>query len=357
MKTKILSAVKLIMLIVILSSCMEDEPFKLPYTGFEPREINDGWIISTPEAENVSRSILENVFDVVYGENRFRLIRSVIIIRNGKIIAEVYPHDPDDIYKIQNVKSVTKSITSILTGIALKQNYLTSLNERFSDIYPEYFVEHPDKKEITIRNALTMQTGIQFINDYNYDDFYTADDITDYVLSLPLNGPPGKEFRYGDGNPNLVSYAIQKRYGKSLGDFANEFLFTPLNITEWKWETSKNGVSFGGTNSYLMPRDLAKIGQMLLQNGRWNNEQIVDSAYIKQATKEQVQYYGYGYYFWIFPDILCFEAAGHGGQEILVVPDKNLVVIVTAWPYIKDTEWLRDNFPGTVLKQIISACY
>jgi len=356
MKIKIYT---LILLLGFLAACMEDEPFKLSYAGFEPREINDGWLLSTPEKENVDRLKLERVFNTFYNENRFRLFRSLIIVRNGRIIAEVYPHDPNDIYKIQNVKSVTKSITSILTGIALKQNYLTSLNERLSDIYPEYFEKYTDKKEITIRHALTMQTGIYFINDIHYDDFYNADDITDYILSLPLNEPPGKVFRYGDGNPNLVSFAIQKRYGKSLGDFANEFLISPLNITEWKWETSKNGVGFGGTNLYLKPRDMAKIGQMLLQNGRWNNQQIVDSAYIAEATKEQVKNYWYGYYFWTFPDTFhgIFEAAGHGGQEIIVAPNKKLVVVVTAWPYITDTEWLRDNFVGTIFMDILSACY
>ena len=104
---------------------------------------------------------------------------------------------------------------------------------------------------------------------------------------------------------------------------------------------------------------MAKIGQMLLQNGRWNNQQIVDSAYIAEATKEQVKNYWYGYYFWTFPDTFhgIFEAAGHGGQEIIVAPNKKLVVVVTAWPYITDTEWLRDNFVGTIFMDILSACY
>ncbi|RJP70588.1 MAG: class C beta-lactamase-related serine hydrolase [Ignavibacteriales bacterium] len=339
--------------------CMEDEPFKLEYQGFAPKQINDGWLLSTPEKENVNREQLENVFNIVYKEDRFKLIRSVIIVRNGEIIAESYPHDPNDIYKIQNIKSAAKSFTSICTGIALQNKYLESTSQKFSDIFPEYFTKYPDKKEITIKNALTMQTGLYYTDeDHNYD-FYFSDNIVDYILSSPLNGPPGNIFFYSDDNPTLISYAIQRKFGKSLGEFANEFLFVPLGITDWKWETSKDGVSFGGTNLYLKPRDMAKFGQMLLQNGKWNGQQIVDSLWIAEATKAQYSetYWAYGYLFWILKDLKAYDAAGHGGQEIIVVPSKNLVVVVTAWPYITDTEWLRDNFTGTLLKNIISACY
>jgi CubicO group peptidase (beta-lactamase class C family) len=337
---------------------MDDEPFKIEYEGFTPREINDGWLISTPENESVDRAKLERVFNVVYREERFRLIRSVIIVRNGKIIAEAYPHDPNDIYKIQNIKSVTKSYTSILTGIALQHNYIDSLAQTFSNIFPEYFAKNPDKKDITIRHALTMQTGLQYNDEEHGYNFRFADNIIDYILTSPLNGPPGEKFFYCDDNPTLVSYAIQRKYGKSLSEFSDEFLFTPLGITEWKWEASKDGVNFGGSNLYLKPRDMAKFGQMLIQNGEWQNTQIVDSAWVVDATKAQyseVNWWAYGYYFWIMNDLNAYDAAGHGGQEIIVVPNKNLVVIVTAWPYITDTEWLRDNFVGTLLKDIISA--
>jgi CubicO group peptidase (beta-lactamase class C family) len=344
---------------LLLFSCMEDELFKLDYEGFSPKEINDGWLLSTPEEENVSRTKLESVFDVVYREDRFRLIRSVIVARNGKIIAEVYPHDPNDIYKIQNVKSVTKSFTSILTGIALQHNYLESLSQTFSSIFPEYFAKYPEKEGIALGHALTMQTGLQYNDDEHGYHFYFSENIIDYILASPLNGPPGTKFFYCDDNPTLVSYAIQREYGKPLSEFADEFLLTPLGITEWKWEASKDGVNFGGSNFYLKPRDMVKFGQMLLQHGSWQNQQIVDSTWVAEATKAHYSemYWAYGYYFWVMNDLKAYDATGHGGQEIIIVPYKNLVVVVTAWPYITDTEWLRDNFCGTLLKDIISACY
>lgn len=336
-------------------SCMEEQPFKFTYSGLTPQALQDGWNLSTPEQENMSRSKLDQMFSVAHQEERFRLLRSITIIRNGNIVAETYTHDPQDIARIQNIKSATKSFTSILTGIALQRKVLDSLSQTFSTIFPEYFSNRPEKRNITIQHALTMKTGLQYNDEEHHYKFYFSDDIIDYILASPLNGPPGQQFFYCDDNPTLVSYAIQRKFGKSLAEFAREYLFSPLGITDWKWESSKTGVNFGGSNFYLKPRDMAKFGQMLLQQGKWQGQQIVDSTWIAEATKDRYAN-GYGYYFWLLSDLHAYCAAGHGGQYIIVVPAKNLVVVVTAWPYMQDTEWLRDNFLGTLLKDIISAC-
>ncbi|MEW6194918.1 MAG: serine hydrolase [Bacteroidota bacterium] len=356
MKTKLLTLIEICLLCIVMTSCMEDEPFKLPYTGFAPRELNDGWILSTPENENMSSSALNNVFSIAYQDGRFRLLRSITIIRNGKIVAETYLHDPNEIHQIQNIKSATKSFTSILTGIALQRHILDSLNQTFSSIFPEYFINHPDKKSITILHALKMKTGLQFNDEEHHYKFRFSGNIIDYILSSPMNGAPGNKYFYCDDNPTLISYAIQRKYGKPLSEFSNEYLFKPLGITEWKWEAANDGISFGGSNLYLKPRDMAKFGQMLLQNGKWNGQQIVNSDWIQEAIKNENNL-GYGYYFWLMSDLLGYMAAGHGGQYIIVIPYKNLVVVVTAWPYPIDTDWMRDNFPGTLLKNIIAACY
>jgi CubicO group peptidase (beta-lactamase class C family) len=122
--------------------------------------------------------------------------------------------------------------------------------------------------------------------------------------------------------------------GRSLSSFADEFLFKPLGITEWKWESANDGITFGAFSLFMKPRDLAKFGQLLLQNGKWGNQQIVDSTWITEATKPVVTTDGpgssYGYYFWVYPAYEGYAAAGHGGQFIFVVPSKELVVIYTA---------------------------
>ena len=358
MKAKILFIVLIGILSPGLSSCLKDEPVKLVYNGYKPCLIGDDWLISTPAEENMNEDFLNCAFQLIHSNERFVMARSLLVIRNGKLVAESYPNDPEDAYKIENIQSCTKSFTSILTGIAFEKHYLDSLNQTLSSVCPDYFLNHQDKKNITIANALTMKTGINFIDGDHTRPLYETDQSSvDYILSLPKNYEPGIVYQYNDGSPHLISAAIQERYGKPLSDFADEFLFKPLGITEWKWEAAKDGITFGAVSIFMKPRDIAKFGQLLLQNGRWGNEQIVDSSWIAEATKPVVTMQSpgtsYGYYFWIFPAYGGYAAVGHGGQFIFVVPSKRLVVIYTAWPYTSGD--MFDNF-NELADLVIKSC-
>jgi CubicO group peptidase (beta-lactamase class C family) len=134
-------------------------------------------------------------------------------------------------------------------------------------------------------------------------------------------------------------------------------LFKPLGIKEWKWESANDGITFGAFSLFMKPRDLAKFGQLLLQNGKWGNQQIVDSLWIAKATEPIVTTEGpgpsYGFYFWVYPAYEGYAAAGHGGQFIFIVPSKNLVVIYTAWPYTSSD--MFDNF-GELADLILESC-
>jgi CubicO group peptidase (beta-lactamase class C family) len=348
----------IVIIFLIVSSCLKDESVKLVYHGFQPIIMADDWQLSTPAKENMDESFLNNAFELVHNNERFIMARSLLVIRNGKIVAESYPHDPDDAYRLENIQSCTKSFTSILTGIALKKHFLDSLNQTFSTIYPDPFINHQDKKDITIANALTMKTGINFIDGDNTRPLYEEDGSSiEYILSLPKNYEPGIIFQYNDGSPHLISAAIQERYGKPLSVFADDFLFKPLGITEWKWETANDGITFGAFSIFLKPRDAAKFGQMLIQNGKWESQQIVDSIWIEEATMPIVTMQSpgtsYGYYFWIYPAYEGYAAVGHGGQYIFMVPSKNLVVIYTAWPYTSGD--MFDNF-NELADLIIKSC-
>jgi CubicO group peptidase (beta-lactamase class C family) len=358
MRGKLIKPTLMLLISVLTISCLKDEPYKLPYSGFQPVDTGDGWIISSPEEENMDSIKLDRVFRYIYREDEYFLVRSMIIVRNGKIVAEAYPHDPDDIDQIQNVKSDTKSFTGILTCIALQNRILDSVNQKLSDVYPEYFVNHPDKKDITIKHALTMRTGCSGeLKNSGYKRFFTDNSI-EYSLSAPWSYKPGTTFFYTDGNPQLISFAIQKRYGKPLSEFAREYLFDPLGIVDWYWQAGKDGVTFGASNLNLKPRDMAKFGQMLLQYGRWGNIRVIDSTWVREATRPHYSSNGwaYGYYFWIYPGENVYWAAGHGGQTIMVVPDKNLVVVVTAWPYVEDNEKWKDNFEFYLYKLVLESC-
>jgi CubicO group peptidase (beta-lactamase class C family) len=342
-----------------MSSCLKDEAFKKSYEGYTPISINDSWKISTPALENMDSVLLDEAYQVLYEDTRFTMTRSLLVLRNGKLVAEAYPHEIEDMDRIANIQSMTKSFTSILTGIALEKKLLDSVHQTFNSLFPEWFAEAPEKTNLQIRHALTMTTGIDFNNSTDTKTLYeTEKSSVDFILSLPQEYDPGIVFHYHDGAPHLVSAAIQKRFGKSFADFGDEFLFNPLGITSYLWEEAHDGNNFGAFSLYLKPRDLAKFGQLLLQEGSWEGQQLVDTAWIHEATQPIVnsgQGGGpYGYYFWIYPAYGAYAADGHGGQRIMVFPDKNLVIVYTAWGYTSGEFF--DHF--NELADLISAsCY
>jgi len=320
--------------------------------------IDDGWTISTPEEENIDRSKLDSAFRLLYKDNRFWMARSLLVIRNGKIVAEAYPHGIEDRDQFANIQSCTKSFTSIMMGIAIQNGIDISVGDRFYDIYPELFDGDLSKREITLKDALTMQTGLEFNNDVNTLQLYqTETNSARFVLSFPMVQEPGTVSNYNDGAPQLVSKAIEIKTGKTEAEYAREKLFEPLEITEWMWESARDGTSFGAFSLFLKPRDFAKIGQLLLQNGMWDEKQIIDVDYLKIATTHLVNSNlddkPYGYYFWIDKKNQGFYAHGHGGQILLVIPDKNLVMLYTAWPYTSG-DYFDDGFE--MLNLIAEGC-
>jgi CubicO group peptidase (beta-lactamase class C family) len=341
---KIIFLAGILLVSTFLSSCLKEETIKLKNEGFSPVELNDGWHISTPEAENMDRKKLQQAYDFIYKENRYVMAKSLLVFRNGKLVAEAYPNNRQDVEKFNNIQSCTKSITSLLVGVAMQQNIFTSENEKLYDIYPEYFDNDIVKRDITIFDALCMRSGIDFQNDKHTLKLYsTHQNSTEYVLSLGRKSIPGTSVLYNDGDPHLISKAIEKRSGMSLAEFARVHVFEKLNIKTWQWEHARDGTTFGAFSLFLTARDLGKIGQLVLQNGAWNNEQIVDSVFLQQAVSTQVlsnfDNRPYGYYFWIYPQWEAFAALGHGGQFLFIAPARNLIIAYTAWPYTGSSLW------------------
>jgi CubicO group peptidase (beta-lactamase class C family) len=331
------SFITILSLLVFLSSCLKDESFKKEYAGWEPAAINDDWTISTPEEEKIDRSNLEQAFRLLYQDDRYWMARSMLVIRNGKLVAEAYPHDPGDRDKFANIQSCTKTITSITLGIAIKNGVDISVNDKLYDIYPDLFDGDIIKREMTLYDVLTMQAGLEFNNDKHTLQLYqTKKNSAGFVLSFPRLHEPGTVMHYNDGAPQLVSKAIETKTGMIEAEYARKNLFEPLNITDWQWESAHDGSTYGAFSLYLKPRDLAKIGQLLVQNGKWSDKQIIDPDYLSKATSHLVNSENnspYGLYFWVDKRNQGFFLDGHGGQILLIVPVKNLVILYTAWPY------------------------
>jgi CubicO group peptidase (beta-lactamase class C family) len=341
MKRRAILSIFYLLVCALLSSCLKDEPLKLIYKRFEPMAFHDDWQLSSPEAEHINRNRLEQAFKLVYDEQRYVMAKSLLVFRNGKLVAEAYPNDPENIGKYNNIQSCTKSITAMLLGVALQQNILTSLDGKLYDIYPDLFDGDMAKREVTISDALTMRSGLDFRNDKHTQKLYsTTKNSTAFVLSVDRKSTPGTAVQYNDGDPHLISKVIEIKSGKSLADFANEHVFQKIGISNWQWESAKDGTTFGAFSLFLTARDLGKIGQLLLQNGRWENEQLVDPSYLQRAVSKHVNgnlnKKPYGYYFWLYPQWKAYAAWGHGGQFLFVAPDKNLVAVYTAWPYTGD---------------------
>lgn len=344
--------------LLLCVGCLKNEPLKMEYEGFAPSVVQPGIELSTPEDENMNRALLESAYRLVYDDNRFITARSLLVYRNGKLVAEAYPSDPADIDCINNIQSATKSITSILLGIVRHDNLLDSLNEKLYNIYPEYFDSDDRKYSISIRDALTMQTGLAFDNSSQSLQLYnTQENSVRYVLSQAYLYPSGVITNYNDGAPQLIAKVIESKTGMKVAEYANEKLFSPLGITDWKWEEATDGVNFGAYSLFLKPRDLGKIGLLLLQHGTYNGETIIDSTYLAEATSIQTAMNfndePYGYYFWILPAYDGYMALGHGGQFVFISPSYQLVVVYTASPYISGSFFDQRN---DLIALIVNSC-
>jgi CubicO group peptidase (beta-lactamase class C family) len=268
-------------------------------------------------------------------------IYSILVVRHGAIVYEKYfQGQTKDTYI--HVFSVTKSVTSALIGIAIQNGDIKAIDQKISEFLPEYFTgqAEPGKKEITIREALTMTAGLQPTDD-TFDRWTQSADWFKYAVDQNLEKTPGQEFQYNTGLIHLLSGVLTRATGMSTKDFADRFLFGPLGIKNYQWDTDPGGYYGGGHLLYLTPRDMAKFGILYLNQGKWNGQQIIPVNWVIDSTKKQVEANSvdnYGYLWWLFQlkdslkgkNYAAFSARGYGSQHIIVVPELDLVVTITS---------------------------
>ncbi|UCE12280.1 MAG: serine hydrolase [Candidatus Heimdallarchaeota archaeon] len=271
-----------------------------------------------------------------------------MIVRNGYLIEEEY-FGKDASNVIVPVYSVTKSITSTLIGIAIDKGYLEGVDQKVLDFFPNRTFENMDhdKQNITIAHLLTMTSGLEWNEWYvSYSDPSadfrimrdTANDWVQYVLDKPMVTSPGTIFNYNSGSSHLLSAIIQEIYGDTMETFAMKFLFSALNITNYIWRKDPQGITQGDSFLSLTARDMAKIGYLYFHNGTWEDSQILSKEWINTATDRlvlstQSAPYSYGYLWWITNpsnSVRHFMARGWNGQQIYVIPEKDLIVVFTS---------------------------
>jgi len=327
-----------------------------------PARLDDGWTIASPESVGLDGTRLCTI------EQRLKLtdsdIHAVVVARHGKLTFEQYFSGVDqpwgkpegrydyDATTLHDMRSVTKSVTSLLVGIAIDRRMIRSVNTRVVNFFPELSdLRTPALEKVRVHHLLTMSSGIEWNellswNDPNNDEphlGFEADPIR-YVLSKPIAVAPDTVWVYNGGGTELLGNIIARTSGMPLEAFAREFLFNPLGVSDFEWKTyPKNGRIAAAAGLRLRPRDAAKIGQLLLSDGAWNGRQVIPPDWLMQSVIPRFQavgYFGgtlfYGYQWWMGrslaegKEVRWIAAFGWGGQRIFVIPELDMVVMMTS---------------------------
>ncbi len=294
------------------------------------------WRSSTPEAQGMDSKLLAQMLEEV-SSNQTN-IHSVLVIRNGYMVAEAYFHPYTRDTKI-DIQSITKSVIGALVGIAIRDGNIQSVNDKLLSFFPKRTIENPSssKNSIRLKHLLSMTSGFpcqEFSS--SGQSMEQSSGWVQYMLDLPVDTRPGRTFGYCDGNPHLLSAIVQITTGRDTREFANQELFKPLGIPaveETDWGTDPQGIPNGGYGLNLRPVDLAKIALLYLQNGKWDGQQLLPAGWVADSTKQYIQKPegpGYGYLWTVYPDKGRYSALGVKGQQIHVYPSRNLIVIVTS---------------------------
>lgn len=339
-----------LLFIFLLAGCLREDPLKLPYRGFTPKDIHDGWAISSPTAEGIDSLALNKVYRQVYANDDLWMMKSLLVFRNGKLLAEAYLKDEDDRTRPDAIWSCTKQVTGIVTGIAISQGYIGKVTDSVGKYLPAAISRHPDKKALRLDHLLTMRSGIAFDNGTQSDVFrqHKTGSSVDYVLGLDLQYPIGTQYYYKDGDPQLVSAIIQNATGMPLDEYARKELFDPLGIQRLQWKRYSDGISLGAFGILTTPRELARIGQCVLDSGRSEAGQLIPRDWWKEMLSAKVpqahEDAAFGYYWWSIPAKGWYFMWGHGGQYVFLKPAKRLMIVATSLPQVEDdfALWYED---------------
>jgi CubicO group peptidase (beta-lactamase class C family) len=294
--------------------------------------------ISTPEKEGLDALLLLKSDDAI--RKNLPSVLSFMVVRHGRIVYEKYYQGNDKDSPVV-VYSITKSVVSALTGIAIREGYLPCVDRKLTAIFPQYFADNTDlrKKEITLKHLLTMTGGLEPA-DVTFEVWGKSSDCCKYVIDRRLTDKPGEKFEYNSGLTHVLAVALAKTTGMTIKAFADKYLFGPMGITNYTWQRDRQGYYTGGWGLRLMPRDMAKFGYLYLMNGIYEGRQLVPQQWVKESVSAHSypdKTVAYGYCWWL--DILkdsvhnveynSFFALGYGGQFIWVVPELDIITVIT----------------------------
>ncbi len=346
------SGVTRVVFFVLLSSVVPGSSWasQSELTPAEPREVG------------LDENILNDLAARIRSNPKIN-IHSILIVKDNNLVFEEYfsgrsqelgtrlwsvvEHDKDTLH---DLRSVSKSVTSALVGIAIAEGRIPGLDANAHELFPEYSEQMaPDKRSITLHHILTMSAGLDWVQGAameprgdDEDRMSNSPDPVAFTLGRSLESKPGENFTYNSGPPTLLGYLHERAYGKRGDEIVREKLFDPLGIDDFEFRAMPSGLSAYAYGLRLTPRDMAKFGMLYLNDGRWGEKQIIPAEWVEASLEPHIELSrfpplrGYGYQWWLMRfesqenSIWVPNARGSGGQRIFILRPLNMVVVITA---------------------------
>jgi CubicO group peptidase (beta-lactamase class C family) len=358
-----------ILILSILIGC-GPSPEDLAAVDYTPLS-RDDWEVSTPEKQGLDPDLVAELY---YSASRLETLYSLLVIKNGYLIAEDY-FNKGSVDQKDRLQSVTKSYTSALVGIALEQGCLSSVDQKMLDFFPEVTskITDPRKKQITIRNMLEMRAGYpREETDPALWDGLLSGHYPPLIEGFPLVSDPGTRFHYSNLTSNWLGIIVDRACGMNLKAYAEEYLFSPLGVKAGEWGQDAEGHNNGCGDLHLTARDAAKFGLLYLNDGAYKGHQIVPADWVydslqtysvDEAFVKKVGHFrdiGYGYQWWSANagEHHVNFAWGHGGQLIVLLDDFDMVIVTTSYPFWlenSDQSWKNEKAIITLVSEFINS--
>jgi CubicO group peptidase (beta-lactamase class C family) len=336
------------------------------------------WQSAAPEAAGFAPDLGQRL-DRAVREGRLPNLHGVVVARHGKLVLERYLEGVDERWGrplgtvafgpavLHDLRSISKSIVGLLYGVAFADGLVPAIDQPLVDHFPyPDLAADPERRRITISHALSMTLGIAWDETLPYSDprnseiaMEMAQDRHRFVLERPIVSAPGRQWCYCGGATALLAHLIAEGTGTALDAYARDKLFAPLGITETDWVPGSNGAPAAASGLRMRPRDLARVGQLVLERGAWGDRQLVPAGWLEAAFEPRIgceEDLAYGYQWWLWPRVRRADgrhwmaAFGNGGQRLTIMPHLNLAMVVTAGNYNQPDAW---KVPVTILAEIL----
>ena len=328
--------------------------------NLSPQTLPNMWDVASPESVDLSSATL-NAMREAARTDAFKKIGSILVARHGKLVYEEYLDGSAS--TLRDTRSATKSVTSILIGIAIDKGLLPGVDAKVMSFFPDKQpVKNPDprKEKITVEDFLTMSSLLECDDNNqfstgNEERMYLTEDYVKFTLDLPIKGfpswstrpedsPYGRSWCYCTAGTATLGGVLEKATRMKVPEFADKYLFGPLGITSAEWQPTPSGLVMTGGGLRLKSRDLLKLGQLYLQGGLWNGKQVVSKRWVEESTKPHARVEGteyvkdteYGYLWWLKSfgakekRFRSFSMLGNGGNKVSVFPSLDMVTVLTS---------------------------